>query len=309
MINNIIVVGRMRDKIQTLLSEYSLPQTFRFLGESEVTDADFEWADGMLGFRPSPIFPVEKLEWVHSLAAGVDAFLFERKWVENVLLTRTVCSFGQMIGQYCLSYMLQDLQKHSLFANRQTGKIWKMETPVRLSTQKVVIIGTGEIGYEMAQVFSVFGVSVIGISASGMSKKYFEKVVRMEEAEIVLAEADFIISTLPLTKHTHNLFDKHFFAQLNGAVFMNVGRGGTVDEAALLDALTNKKISQAILDVFQVEPLPESSLLWTHPSVIVTPHISAVTPPKEAVDCFVTTLKNLEQGNPLINQVDVQRGY
>ncbi|WP_223700962.1 D-2-hydroxyacid dehydrogenase [Sutcliffiella deserti] len=293
-----------------LLDHHHLQQNFRFLRIEDITSADFAWADAYVGSRPCQNFNLSNLSWVHSFNAGVNNYLEVKGWKENnILLTRTVCNFGQKISEYCLSYILKELQYHHKFQKNQWEKKWEPKTPKMIRDQTIVIYGTGEIGQEIAKTFSSFGAAVYGVSQSGRSKDYFHKVSESTEANSLVSEADWVISTLPLTKKTTNYFNSEFFTNLNNAGFINVGRGATVDEAALIQALDTKKVRCAVLDVVAVEPLPESSSLWGRRDVTITPHISAVTALKEAVHCFSNTLKNIENNEPLINKVDFEKGY
>jgi D-2-hydroxyacid dehydrogenase (NADP+) len=308
-IENILITGRIYKEIERILESRHLPKNLRFLGEDEVSRDDFLWADAYVSFRPTAHFEFGNVKWVHSLGAGVDSYLFGRRWDKRVLLTRSVCSFGSQISEYCLSYILRDLQCHETFQKMQLQKQWEMVEPVSLQTQTVVVYGTGEIGQEVAKTFSLLGMQVYGISLSGVSKPYFKQVVPVSEASDLLVQADWVISTLPLTSETYQLFNEAFFAKLNHVGFINVGRGATVDEWALIAALENGFVRRAILDVLNEEPLPVESPLWEHPSVMITPHIAAITSPKEAVDCFLETLDKIEKDEPLLNQVDITKGY
>ncbi|KYD27997.1 D-3-phosphoglycerate dehydrogenase [Geobacillus sp. B4113_201601] len=118
-----------------------------------------------------------------------------------------------------------------------------------------------------------------------------------------------MIAALPLTEETHHLFDKTFFSCLHNAGFINVGRGATVEEAALVGALENRNVRLAVLDVFEEEPLPLHSPLWGHPHVIITPHIAALTAAEDAARSILDTLRRIETGEPLANAVDVSRQY
>jgi D-2-hydroxyacid dehydrogenase (NADP+) len=308
-IENILITGRLYKEIEELIPRNLSGKSFRFIAEENVTSSHFQWADVYVSFRPVKNFEFGKLKWVHSLGAGVDSFLFQREWKEDVLLTRTMCSFGQRISEYCLSYILKDLQLHRSFENGQREKSWNPIEPKLLTTQTVVVYGTGEIGQEIAKTLSFFGVKTIGVSLSGKEKPHFQQVVPLSSATDVLEHANWIISTLPLTEETNELFNGEFFSHLQNAGFINVGRGKTVDEAALLAALGYKNVRLAILDVFEEEPLPASSFLWEHPCITVTPHISAVTSPEEGIACFMETLERVEKGQTLINAVDVKKGY
>jgi phosphoglycerate dehydrogenase-like enzyme len=249
------------------------------------------------------------VKWVHSLGAGVDRFLHKKDWNQEILLTRTICSFGQRIAEYCLSYILKDLQLHDRFQAQQQQKKWVQLTPKLIGEQKVLVYGTGEIGQRIAKVFSGLGVDVYGVSLSGKEKAGFNKVMTIDSHFSVLNEMNYLINTLPLTERTEKLFDGAIFNQLSNAGFINVGRGASVAEGALLQALTNNNVRFAVLDVFEVEPLPESNPLWKHPGIQITPHISAVTTPSEGAACFLETLKNIDENRPLDNNVDTKKGY
>lgn len=308
-IENILVTGHLYKEMAEILAQKNLSKNMRFVAEEEVSREDVLWADAYVSFYPTEHFEFGNLKWVHSTGAGVDKYLYGQEWDESILLTRTVCSFGQRIGEYCLSYLLRDVQMHGTFAQMKAQRQWNPEEPKLLDSQRVVIYGTGEIGQEIARIFSTFGIKVSGVSRSGESVPFFDEVVKTENASFLLQEADWIISTLPLTKQTYKIFNDDFFQQLNNSGFINVGRGATVDESALLGALQKKKLRQAVLDVFEAEPLPETSPLWEHPDIVITPHISAVTTPEEAVDCFLDTLVKVEHNEPLHNQVKTKKGY
>jgi len=308
-LQNILVTGRLYLAMAQLLKEKKINKNFRFVAENEVCRDDFFWADAYVGFRPVPCFEFGNIRWVHSLGAGVDAFLWNREWKEDVLLTRTVGSFGEQISEYCLSYILRDLQCHDVYGWYQSQRQWKQVAPQRLRNQCIVICGTGEIGQQIARYLRAFGVQPIGISRSGQMKPHFAAVFPMHQASEVLPKANWVIAALPLTKQTYHVLDEKFFALLNNASFINVGRGATVDEVALWSALERRHVRLAVLDVVENEPLPSESPLWQHPNVIITPHIAALTSPEEAVDCFLQTLQRIEAGEPLCNKVDVQRGY
>ncbi len=311
-INNILFTGRLIKELDLLLGscEALEGRALRFISESNVTSEDLAWADAYVAFQPTENFHFGHIKWVHSLGAGVDRYTALGKWPENVLLTRTITSFGQKIGEYTLSYMLKDLQHHYTFRDQQGRGEWKMVAPRALNEMKVVIFGTGEIGQEVARILAYFGVKVYGVSRSGVSKEYYSKVMPLNRVEDgCLIEADYVVNTLPLTEETERLFDDSFFGKLNQAVFINVGRGGTVDHEALLGALDRGNLKAAVLDVFEEEPLPVGSPLWNHRGVTITPHISAITTPEEAVTCFLETLECVESGGKLRNAVDVVRGY
>ncbi|GAA0345023.1 D-2-hydroxyacid dehydrogenase [Oceanobacillus oncorhynchi subsp. oncorhynchi] len=308
-IQKIIIASPLIKELEKPIAHYKLDKEIRYITEDAITEEDLEWADALCGFQLRKDTDYGKVKWVHSLGAGVDGFLYDQNWNENVLLTRTVCSFGQRIGEYCLSYMLRDTQAHQTFAAQQEEKVWKEFSPILLSEKTAVIYGTGEIGSRLAEILSGFGMKVYGISLSGKQKAPFNQVAAIDSQFSFIKEADYVINTLPLTEKTADLFDKRLFDQTDNIGFINAGRGKSVAEADLLAALEKEQVRFAVLDVFHEEPLPVSHPFWEHPAITITPHISAVTTAKEAADCFVDTLKRVEAGQDLENKVDIQKGY
>lgn len=283
---------------------------YLFLPEAEVLPNHFDWGDGYVAFKPTASFQFGTLQWVHALGAGVDSFLFNREWKKDVVLTRTVGSFGQKIGEYCLSYILADVHRHENFQHAQAKKQWLPSQQKLLHQLNIVIFGTGTIGEEVARLLRTFGVTVNGISRSGAANCHFNRVLPITEVHALLPQADWVINTLPLTLITESLFEKRLFSYMQGAGFINVGRGASVDENALLAAIEQGQVRRTVLDVFREEPLPEQSPLWAHPKVVITPHISAVTGVDEAINGLLAVLSEMDSGQERISQsVDVNRGY
>ncbi len=299
----------MFKELKPLIEKEDLKKNFRFIPEEELTQEDLGWADALVGFNLKADYNYSNVKWVHSLGAGVDRFLYKKKWNEDVLLTRTVCSFGQRIAEYCLSYILRDIQLHVPFEKSMNIRKWQPATPKLLSEQKVMVYGTGEIGQMIARILTRFDTEVYGVSLSGKPKDGFKKILKVDSHVSYLEDIDYIINTLPLTEQTENLFDKKIFKHLTNAGFINVGRGASLNEQALLHALDANQVRFAVLDVFSEEPLQEDHPFWSHPKVHITPHISAVTTPEEGVACFIETLKNLEANTILHNRVDTKKGY
>lgn len=308
-INKILIVSPMHQQIEKLIEQANLPHEFRYSSEGDFNESALAWADALVAFNLKANLDYSHLKWVHSLGAGVDRFLYQKSWNSSVLLTRTVCSFGQRIAEYCLSYLLKDLQFHDCFQQNKQKKFWRQMTPALLQDQKVMVFGTGEIGQSVAKVFSGLGIKVYGVSLSGKQKNYFEEVLTAANFYSQAREMNYFINTMPLTDKTVHFFNEAFFYNVNDAGFINVGRGASVDERTLLDAIDDQRIKFAVLDVFSEEPLPPLSPLWDNPNVYITPHISAVTTPEEGVACFIQTLRNLESNQPISNVVDANKGY
>ncbi|MCM3601339.1 D-2-hydroxyacid dehydrogenase [Robertmurraya korlensis] len=308
-IHNILIAGEYQKEFEAYFPNMNQKE-FRFLPVESITEHDLDWADAYVGFKPCANFQLSKIKWVHSFNAGVNNYLDIEGWKENhVLLTRTICSFGERISEYCLSYILKNLQYHRQFQQQQQNKKWDQRTPKLLKDVSIIIFGTGAIGQEVAKTFTHFGSTVNGVSESGKQKEYFHKIVPINSVSSIIEDTDWIISTLPLTQQTKQLFNNEIFSQMKSVGFINVGRGATVDENALITALDSGNIHTAILDVVEIEPLPEDSILWLRKDVIITPHISAVTELNEAILGFAQTLHAIESNHPLPNEVDFDKGY
>ena len=180
-----------------------------------------------------------------------------------------------------------------------------------VSNKSMAIIGYGDIGAACAKIAkNGFGMKVIGVKrkpdeCSEEYKSYCDEVVGNDAYEAVIKDADFVVGVLPKTAATEDFFnmDSTFSKMKPTSVFMNIGRGPTVQEEDLILALNEKKISGAVLDVFKKEPLPQENPLWSMPNVLLTPHC-AQQDPDFMSDCifqFADNLTNFVEGKPLVN--------
>lgn len=281
-----LVTGRDKDDFLRLVGDYNLDIEF-------VSDGDF---DIYVGYGPEK-YDLSRCTWVHSLAAGVNQFMDS-----NIkLLTRTTNQFGEIIGGYCLNFILDHKYNIYKYNNNQKNRVWEKYS---YSDADVLIYGTGNIGMKMAEIFKGLGIKVFGVNTSGVCGNFDQVFTNKYEG---LNKVNFIINTMPLTDKTLNYFDYDFFDHCNGQTFINVGRGKSVDVNSLEDALDSGKIKKAILDVFDIEPLDKDSILWE--KAIVTPHISGLTDINSAVKEFVLTYKQINEGNLLTNIVDINKQY
>ncbi|MEC7289758.1 MAG: NAD(P)-dependent oxidoreductase, partial [Pseudomonadota bacterium] len=170
-----------------------------------------------------------------------------------------------------------------------------------------VIVGFGAIGQATARRLRALGARVTGVRRSGGSSDLVDRMIQPDALSGVLPDADAVLMSLPLTAATENLADAAFFDRMKpGSLFLNVGRGGLVDEAALLTALDAGKPAHASLDVVREEPLSADSPIWTHPNITLTGHISANTmQSKQRTDqIFLQNVQRFLSGEPLINLVE-----
>lgn len=283
---------------------------FRGNRYAEITAEDLAWGEGYLGFRRPPTPSMGNIRWVHCTGAGVDSWLYPEELPRDILLTRSSESFGPRIAEWALTRALAFTQQVISLNDAQRARQWAPRDTALLSGTRVLVVGTGDIGTQVARLFGALGCDVTGVSrtASG-DPQVFAKRAPVSALAGLVSDAQVIVITVPLTNETRGLFSRELLAQCRGVTLLNAGRGAVVEESALPDALENGWLRGAALDVFEVEPLPDTSPLWSHPRVMISPHISGLTTTQGAVDGFLECLGAVERGEVPRWLVDRARGY
>lgn len=281
-------------------------------------------AEAYFGFGLSrAVFDAGKsLRWVHSAAAGVGAALFPEMVASDVILTNAAGIYGKPIAQHVLGGVLYFLRSFDIaVALQETGKWDKQpfvgdESRVReLADCQVLVIGAGGLGSAIAEAMAHFGARCIGVRRhpDRPLPAGFERVVGVDAIDDELPGADVVVLATPATLETRSLLNAERIARLGrDAIVVNVGRGSLVDEAALTRALASGALRGAVLDVFSEEPLPASSALWGLRNVLITPHVSGVSPHwywDRQLDLFLDNWSRYAVGKQLRNVVDKNAGY
>jgi phosphoglycerate dehydrogenase-like enzyme len=274
-----------------------------------VTPEDFEWAETLVGFRKPKVSGWGGIRWIHSIGAGVDGILFGQEVPDRILVTRSSEDFGPAIGEYCVARALAVTQNLRSLDAAQSRKEWIDLDPVRLAGNRVLIVGTGMVGRGIARAFAAMRCVVDGLSRSGEHVEGFRSVGAFASFGRMITDVQWLVLALPRTAETRHLVNRERLAECHGAYLMNVGRGVTVEEAAIPEALDQGWISGAALDVFEREPLPQDSPLWTHPKVTVTPHCSGPSTWDVTVDGFEECLLAIRAGQRPRWAVEHGRGY
>jgi phosphoglycerate dehydrogenase-like enzyme len=283
---------------------------FRGIATADVSADDLEWADTYVGFRRPRPAHMGNVRWVHCTGAGVDGWLFPQPLADDVLLTRTPESFGPRIAEWVLARALAITQQLFPLRFAQQQREWAPCSTVELRGSEVLVVGTGDIGTHVAKLFAACGCKVTGVSRTGDGDaRVFATRAKVADLPSLVGTAQWIILTIPLTNASRHLFGRAVMAQCRGAVLINVGRGGVVEETALPEALEKGWLQAAALDVFEVEPLPADSPLWQNPRVIVSPHISGLTTIEGIIDGFIECHAAIERGAATKWLVDRNRGY
>ena len=196
------------------------------------------------------------------------------------------------------------------YAAQQRAKVWREIPQIPASQRNVGLMGLGVLGSDAADKIAALGFDVAGWSRRPKEQPGITSFHGEAGLRPFLARSEILVCLLPLTAETEGILDARAFAALpRGAALISIGRGGHVVEADLLAALESGQIGGATLDVFREEPLPPECPFWTHPRVILTPHVASMTIPDSAAAAVIANIHRLRAGKPLQHVVDIRRGY
>lgn len=226
---------------------------------------------------PAIINEMPFLTWIHSITAGVDHMLCpEIVDNEEITLTNAKGIFSSSLAEYVMLSCLHFAKDVPRWMNNKTEKKWEKYTVTEIRNQTMGIVGYGNIGQACARLAKAFGMKVIGLRKNpsySVNDKNIDECVGMDQLDYLMQQSDYVVVCLALTEDTKHFIKKENLLQCKkSAVFINIGRGALVDEEALIEALSEGTIAAAALDVFTVEPLPESSRLWELPNVLISAH-------------------------------------
>jgi len=242
----------------------------------DVADIDGVVCNGL--FLYNDIKEFKNLKFIQLTSAGLDRVPTQYIREKGIKLFNAGGVYSVPIAETALLGVL-GLYRHSyfFFENKKTRSFTKDRTLTELNGKKVLIVGCGSIGDACATRFSAFGCEVYGVDVVSLQKDKYIDIYNVNDLSAVLDKFDVVVLTLPLTEKTKGLFNKQLFgAMKKGSVFVNVSRGGIVNEDDLISALENR-LSGAVLDVFCEEPLEATSKLWDMENVIITPHNAFVS--------------------------------
>jgi phosphoglycerate dehydrogenase-like enzyme len=283
-----------------------------------VEDADVLFS----GFFSKELFlAARKLKWIQAWGAGVDRFLFPEVVKSRVIVTNAGGVHPTPISEHVIGMMLCFCRRLHLFIRNQTERKWEryesgasIEQVEELAGKTVGIIGLGRIGTEIAQKAKCLGMKVMATKRdpSRPASTSVDRLIRPADLKQLLAESDFVVLSLPLTKETQGMIGEAQLKSMKRTGYLiNVSRGKIVQESKLIEALKQGWIAGAGLDTFESEPLPETSELWSLKNVIITPHIAGLTPyyMERLTNIFCENLNRFILEQPLMNVVDKTLGY
>lgn len=263
-----------------------------------------------------------KLRWVHSAAAGVGTALHPEMMNSNVVLTNSAGIHAIPIAEYVVGCVLHFLRGLDIVIDQQRRAEWNKTPFVRMDSMlremdsvRALIVGVGGIGGATAERLSALGARCTGVRrrVDLGSPPGFERIIGLDQFEAELPAHDVVVLAAPLTTDTGGLLTAERLDLLpRSAIVVNVARGALLDQDALAERIADGRIRGAALDVFREEPVPATNPLWGLPQVILSPHISPVSPGRfwpRQLDLFLDNWRRYSEGMPLRNIVDKRAGY
>jgi glyoxylate/hydroxypyruvate reductase A len=287
------------------------------LWSSDLADAagKIAAAEILLGWRfpPGLLGHGSRLRWIHKVSAGVEDVVAAPDLPSGLRLTRTG---GEVIAQRMVEYVLGAIfattqRFHRAFRQAQESR-WESYPVRRARGMTAGVAGLGDIGRSIARGLNANGMTVDGWRRSqGPVDAPLRRLHVGHAALLDFASAcDFIVSVLPATRETDHVFSAGVFQAMRAtAVLINVGRGNSVDEQALISAVRTRQIAGAFLDVVSEEPLPPENPLWRVENIVITPHVSGPIVPEEVFPDFLENYARFRDGRELLKEIDLNRGY
>lgn len=305
-------------RLQQEFSDHSFVQLNGLdrLGD-EISDAEV-----LVGWqlRPEQFRAARKLRWIHATTAAVHQLLFPELVASKVRLTNSTEIHGPVVAEHAIALLfalakgLQAAAKYQMQAHWGQQDLWRSSLrPREVAGATLGVIGLGAIGRECVRLAKALSMRVIAMREHPeRGAEGADRVLGPPQLGELLAEAEYVLLAAPVTPSTTALFDDATFAQMRrDACFLNVSRGALVDETALERALRSGVIRAAALDVFQTEPLPRESALWSLDNLLITPHTAALTERlwERHYTRIAENLKRYLAGKDLLSEVDKQKGY
>lgn len=266
--------------------------------------------------EPDVLGRAGRLRWIHTLSAGVEDLLTTEGLPPDVWITNSRGAHAIPIAEHVLALILAQARGLPAFFAAQADRRWEQYglrgRMDELEGRLLGLVGLGGIGEAIARKARGVGMRVWATRRRGGASPWAERILPAERLDELLAAADAVVVACPLTPETRGLFDAARFARMKPtAFFVNIARGAIVDQAALVEALATGRIAGAGLDVFEEEPLPATSPLWSMPNVILTPHTSSASPRtrERTADLWAENIRRYRAGEPLLNLVDRRLGY
>ncbi|MBX3194757.1 MAG: D-2-hydroxyacid dehydrogenase [Schumannella sp.] len=257
------------------------------------------------------------LRWVHTIPAGggqqVRAARLARADLERIVFTTSAGVHAEPLAEFAVFGVLAGAKRLPWLLTEKAAHRWAPRRVMPIARDlTVAIVGLGGIGRATAARLSALGYTVVGVHRREVEVPGVTRIHPVEDLARVVAEVDAVVLALPGTEATRGMLSREVLAAVKpGITVVNVGRGTTVDEEALIEALRDERVGLAVLDVTAVEPLAEDSPLWDLPNVVLAPHTAAISPhePRLIAELFAENARRFLDGEEMLNRVDIDEFY
>lgn len=309
----VLVLTNHPDDYRRLIEAAGLPD-LQVVASDEVdealaggADCDVLLADPQRAIAALP--HLARLTWLQLTWAGIERML-DPALRRDYVLTNIRGIFGPLMSEYVFGYLLMHERRSVARLDAQRAGRWDATVPGTLQGKIIGLVGVGSIGAHLAATARHFGMTVRGYTRSSATCADVDEYFHGNDKVAFASGLDYLVAVLPNTPGTRGLVDAAMLGALAPhAVVVNAGRGDTLDTAALMTALEGGRLAAAVLDVFEEEPLPADHPLWHTPGVFITGHTAAPSYPSDIVGVFAHNYRRYVAGEPLLYQVDFERGY
>ncbi|MEH3039569.1 MAG: glyoxylate/hydroxypyruvate reductase A [Sphingomonas paucimobilis] len=259
---------------------------------------------------PGLIETLPNLEVLFSIGAGVDQLDLSQIPARVTVVRLIEPNLAAAMAEYVVMTVLALHRDLYAYADQQRDRLWRQLPQLPGGERRVGIAGLGQMGAAALAALAPFGFALSGWSRSPREVPGVACFHGADGLRAFASQTDILVNLLPLTAETRGILGEELFAHMpQGAAIVSAGRGGHLDAAALIAALDSGRLSRAILDVTPVEPLPAGDPLWTHPRVVLTPHVAATTDNDGSGKAVIANLRRHLAGEPMIGIVERDRGY
>jgi len=273
-----LVLIKLKDEEKKIFKQFEDKIEFSFKDKELVTieKEDVHNAEIIIGYPPIKyLHNAEKLKWIQMISSGVDKYLQEGTLPKKAIITNAKGSYGESQSEFMFSLLIALMKKLHKYRDNQKQSLWRDEGEVMMLKNSVaIVIGLGDIGSEFSRILKAFGVYVIGFRRDPTKMcEYADQVHSFKEIDKYIEKADIVSMVVPATLESKNLMSADRIAKMKkSAVLINTGRGMSVDNEALCDAVDKNDIAGAALDVFDPEPIDKNHRAWNIENLIITPH-------------------------------------
>jgi len=312
-LNNLIILSKNADEYRELI-EVEKFQNLKIIATATCPEQIASESPCNILFGDSTLVSMvlhklPDVQWVQTTWAGVEPLL-KQGLRRDYLLTNARVVFGPLMSEYVFAYLL--LHERRIFQRfeSQQKQIWDAAITGSLRGKTIGLLGVGSIGVHLASTAKFFGMHVKGYSRTSRACTDVDQYFQGADLQDFTCGLDYLVNSLPNTSETRHMVNSEMLGWLpSHAIFVNVGRGSTVDESALVTALSKRQIAGAVLDVFEQEPLPQEHVFWKTPNLFITSHTSAPSLPKDLALLFIENYHRYSQNLPLLHLVNFERGY